>query len=231
MVEVAVAVAGPIVGERPVKLDALLEWSVARERDLPWLSRGHELPEPLPIPIDSIHACGAVLNLCSDWIAEGPGTPYRHTWVRRRDPVDVESLAGSFNRSYGPGRDLLLRAYGVHVTTVRWLVSTPDPDRLLALLQRITHLGKLRAHGCGELGGAWVVVPAAADTPPARALVTEDGLAARPLPISVLESWDGGPQRLAVLPPYWHPARHVPAVPTGARVALRPEFLASVPEV
>ena len=156
----------------------------------------------------------------------GPAIPFRHTWVRRRDPRDVEALARSFNRSYGPGRDLMLRAYGVHVTVARWLVSTPDPERLAGLLQRVTHLGKLRAHGLGELGGAWSVTDADGDR--LRTLVDLDGRAARTLPTALLGSWEGRPERAAAQPPYWHPARQVVSVPAGRRVALIPALLEAV---
>lgn len=221
MVEVSVRVSGAVVAERPVSLDALLEWSVSRERDLPWLSRGHEIPEPLPIPVHLVHYPGGVLPLCTQWVPDG--APYRHDWVRRRDGVDVESLARPYNRSYGPGRDLMLRAYGANVAEARWLLSTNDAGRVGELLQRVTHLGKLRAHGCGELGAAWVVSEAPGATP-LRALVDAEGRAARAIPVAALESWDGPVERRAVQAPYWHPARQVAAVAPGTPVVLIPEL-------
>jgi CRISPR type IV-associated protein Csf3 len=102
---------------------------------------------------------------------------------------------------------------------VSWRLITTDADEVERLLQRITHLGRLRGHGSGEVD-RWEVTDADRPSP-----FSHDGRITRALPLSWVQVWDA-PVTLATAPPYWHPERQIEAVAPGTLGSLTPEVQA-----
>jgi len=227
LVRVVAEMDGPIVADRDVHLDGLLVWSAAQDLDMEPPSRGQALSTfpTVPIPVRAVSHGEYDVFLCSAWSLSDDAEPWRHSWTRRRDAVDIESLTRVYTPGSGPGRDLLRTAGAVLVRYCTWHLDTDDLDDLRRLLLRITHLGGLRAHGLG-LVRSWSVRES--DGPPAWCLVDEYGCAARALPVSWLADYEGAPVRLAVQCPYWHHEAHAPAVAPGTPARLTDEVRCAV---
>lgn len=207
--------AGPILADYDVHLDALVIWSAAKDLDLPPPQRSTPIEDlaDVPVPITYVERDGIRVYRCSAWDLPAEAAPYRHHWCRRRDGGDVHWLRRAFNPAYGPGRDLMRRGHGWAVPRLSWLLESTDVDWLTRLLQRITHIGRLRSHGLGEID-RWEICPDDGDP------FEVDGVITRALPATWADT-DVPSVRLAVSPPYWHPARHIDAIAPGTPGTLR----------
>ena len=221
MIRVTARLRSPVVAKNDVHLDGLLVWSASQEEGRPPLDRRtklSDLSEVHGVPVPKVTFDGYTVYLSSAWMLPPSFNKLRHYLVKRRDAVDVESLTRVFNPGYGPGRDRYRQLTSLAVDRVSWLACTDDPRRVQHLLRRVTYIGALGAHGCGEVG-EWVVEEI--EGPPEHVLVDEQGISLRVLPVSWCSSIGGPTARLACSPPYWHPDRHIEAVPVGAPVVLR----------
>jgi len=141
--------------------------------------------------------------------------------VKRRDGLDIESLAQPIHLGLGPGKNRWTKLTSVVTPWVRWY-AVGHRRGLIRLARRITHLGQMRGAGHGQVR-EWTV----ADDPdldPACVWV-RDGLAQRNLPQAVLlEHGELGTAALEY--PYWHPAQQREHVArAGSPVTVAPYYL------
>ena len=154
--------AGPLM--RPsggtIMLDSLLMSVVARQMNLPPPATDHE-PVDIPIPVARDERTG--LHLCTDALAQVDA--YEVRYLRRRFPVP-EAIAfgdrgrpvnvnpsGGLTKSTNRPDEMVHPERGI----VRWY-ALGDADAVRELLGFVTHLGKMRGHGHGEVL-RWQVEP------------------------------------------------------------------------
>jgi len=88
-----------------------------------------------------------------------------------------------------------------HVEAIEWYALTEDPQRLAYLLgAHVHHIGRDRGIGSGVVT-SWEVETT--DEPSNRWLRRPDGSLARPVPVSMLDSYDGPTMVAPYRPPYW----------------------------
>lgn len=202
----------PVMLRDVVHLDAILAsaWVVRHPKEA---QRG-SVPRTYTL---HVHHAGHTVTLSSAVAPAGEPTLVHAT--KRRDPSDVDRLAGSFTPGSGPSRDMLIRDRA-HVTPrLEWLAFGSRREILRALELR-TSIGAMRRHGWGDVR-RWDVEPVDGD--PLTCWV-RDGVAQRHLPLAWCSSWSrttGAP----TFPPYFGRADH--CVPCGARAELRPEVAAA----
>jgi hypothetical protein len=195
----------------PVHLDNLLARclvdAATAGRGLPPLD-GHGAYD-LPVPLRCLwrDPDGLPMWACTPLLPEGAAAADAIYWHKRRQ-------TGLMTR--GGGKD---GRFSIASTDGRWMERrTPVPARLaerfvaraigdgdaiLALLRAVTHVGKHRARGLGEVE-TWAVAPAA-DFPLVR-----DGVLTRPLPVGALAllgdlAPDVAPAPVGWTPPQWAP--------------------------
>lgn len=205
-----------VVAYDAIHFDGILAAAVVMEA-----TEGHGLPpsyaEPydLPLPLECLwrsdaegHSFGLPLWAASCLLPCGE---------RRGDVIVMHKRVqtGEFTKATRKGR------YSINTTTGRWMerrVMTPtmiakgweayavgDREEVARLLAFITHIGKRRGSGFGEVR-RWNVEPADAGD-----VLIRDGMLARPIPSGTAHLLNGNPSpgalgSIAWTPPYWHPA-------------------------
>lgn len=147
--------AGPLM--RPsggtIMLDSLLIYVEARRRNLAPPAVDHE-PDDVPIPLARDDRTG--IYLCSDVLAQADAYEVRYT--RRRFPVSEAIQFGNqarpvnVNPAGGLTKSVNRPDEMVHPedAAVRWF-ALGDEAAVRELLGFVTHLGKMRGHGRGEV--------------------------------------------------------------------------------
>jgi CRISPR type IV-associated protein Csf3 len=181
---------------QPIALDALVMAAVAlRDNLLP--------PEPDTPPIDIPIAQERGIYLAT--VAQVEWETYDRHWINRRFPIEEAQAIGAarvkrINLSGGPTKSyrLPLEVGYVRDGIVRWW-CVGDTDPLRTLLVHVTHLGKRRAVGKGEVTD-WTVEACA--TWPGFPVV-RDGRPLRPLPLDWPGVNDADRGMRVLTPPYW----------------------------
>lgn len=143
-------------------------------------------------------------------------------WMTRIDHSAIEALSGAMPKvisdTRGPYRVHRVPLLVTMCTAVSWY-AIGDADRVAALLEPITAIGKKRAHGHGRVL-TWSIEAAPAMDDFTAAHLHPDGTLGRPTPADCLTGRkvvDGGIGLAGLRPPYIHPATqtrlHLPTHP------------------
>ena len=178
----------------PIMLDGPLAWAhaVNHQGDLPELTPEHAAD--MPLPLARWENEDGVWGWC---VSAATFDVTRQAAVQlRRKPATAAMARFAPDRRHhlalGPhkARDSTLPA--MWVGSMTWHALTTDRDRLMALLEDVTHVGKAHAVGHGRIA-RWCV----------EETTDTDAWRNRPLPDPA-----GAPQ--GVRAPYWHPTRRHP---------------------
>lgn len=193
---ITATVPGPIsLPQRPIALDALIMAAVAiRDGMVPV-----DGVEPIAIPVR--HEGGIYLATTGEYEAEEHD---RH-WINRRFPLSEAQALGEsklrrINVSAGPTKSfrIPLEVCYLRDSRMRWW-CVGDRDLICALLAIVTHLGKKRGVGKGEVT-AWSVDEC---EPWEGFPLLRDGRPLRPLPLTWPGVRDADRGYRVLTPPYW----------------------------
>lgn len=181
---------------------AYVAWRRHPERDSLPDPNLTDAPEDFALPLDRWEHGGEwgwCASSCeADWIAEDT------RYISRPTPTaEMARFSAAPSVNVGAGGAKAMRVpHAVRVAReVRWY-ARGDLDAVRDMLRDVTHLGRLRHHGAGEIMG-WDVAPWDADWSCVRA-----GSPMRFLPAGFPGVADDSPvARGGIRPPYWHPAR------------------------
>lgn len=189
--------------EHPIHLDALLAWSAVREAE----EAGH--PEPLEaqhqLPLQDQDGPGGKV-WCASQLMWQPLAPPEQIFMTKR--FELDELASRRGKVYQGGPNVMTQGTGpfksfvlqAPVVWTRQVVAygIGDLDRIRQLLARVTHLGKLRRIGLGQIG---------------RYEVEHDPAAEIYWPLRVMPRQVEGyePMIAVTSPPYWELERRQPA--------------------
>ncbi len=213
---------GRVGGYDPIALDNLLARCVVMEA-----CGGSALAEPdgalgyvLPVPLRCLwrSADGVPLWAATPLMPEGETITDSEYWHKRTQPGTLTwSKSGRYSVNARTGR-FMERRVPLPVTTARtWRAEViGDAAEIARLLAPLTHIGKKRAMGLGEVE-RWTITPL-----DAFQLVRDERLT-RPLPAAAVALLDGAlpvdpPAPIGWTPPQWRPALFLDGWPAGARV-------------
>lgn len=184
----------------PVMLDALLMWAAAMRDGLPPLL--DDAAPPIEIPLAKSE-CGRIF-LCSE--AQYQWEEHDLHWLNRRFPVAEAQAMGEskmrrLNIAAGATKSyrLPMEVGYLRDSLVEWY-AVGDADAVLELLSLVTHLGKKRSVGKGEVQ-SWSVTR---DVAPWDGFpVVREGRPLRALPLDWPGVRDADRARRVLSPPYW----------------------------
>lgn len=203
----------PVVLREPAHLDAVLASA--------WVVRHPEQAQRGSAPRTyTLHVPYGGWTVTLSSAALATGTPTLVHATKRRDPEDVDRLAGSYTPGSGPGRDMLVRDRAYVTPHVEWLAYGAAKEIRHALALR-SAVGAMRRHGWGDVW-QWSAEPVDGD--PLDCWV-RDGVAQRNLPLAWCSSWSRT-RAAPTFPPYF--GRADPCAPCGAEVELRPEVISAM---
>lgn len=168
----------------PIALDGLLAYAVAQREQLPPAVAG--LPcEPIEIPV--AREPGGRFHLAS--VSQQVVEARELRWINRRFPLEQGQTLGDkklrrITLTTGPSKSYRIPLETQHLvedTLAWWCIG--DAEQIRGLLVEITHLGKKRSVGLGEVR-EWTVAPC---VPWKGFPVLVDGYPSRPLPLD----WPG----------------------------------------
>jgi len=175
----------------PVHLDALVQYCVAIEENLPEIERG-DVPDFVELPLKKSHIKGSTIWNASVLFPFSQGIETLRFW-RKKFRVDrIEMTSGSPNLTMG-----VYREYNIPVplTIMDGLFSygCGDIEKILALLKKnVKFLGKKRAYGYGR------IIDIRAEELEEDYSFLKDGFSMRFLPEA------DGSRVMRTLPPYWN---------------------------
>lgn len=208
LLRVVAEMATPLAGSARLNLDGLLIAAAAGPKPL---GRGEPLPVIPPMPLSRIEHDGEWVFATSN-IGFPRGAKRTQTGMTaKRDGEDYWWLRRKVVVGGGPSKDRMKPVTLTVSADAGWLVHG-DRAEITSLLDRITSLGALRAHGYGRIR-RWIVRDLG--DAPAEDAVSGDGIALRHLPAAWNAISDSPRLRLPVRPPYWHRGNLVEATPAG----------------
>lgn len=191
----------------PIHIDGILAWGAyathPNRDELPPMTSTSCVDFALPLATWRI---GTTWGWCAS-AAQWPVETIRRTEHVRRKPPQHEYIQLTTQRSYdygvGPAKAVNKPVPTAFARTLHWY-ALGDEDGVRALLDHVTHIGKLMGHGHGAVL-AWVVEVTEADWS-----IERDGRLMRRMPAG----WGGRPMthRGGLRPPYHHRTRHGDAV-------------------
>lgn len=142
--------------EYPIHLDALLAWAAVREAEEAGHPHPLEAQENLPLAFEEGEG-GTIW--CASHLMWQPLAPPEQVFLTKR--FELENLARRKGKVYEGGPNLMTQGTGpyksfvLQVPTV-WTThvvayALGDPDRITSLLSKVTHLGKMRRIGLGQI--------------------------------------------------------------------------------
>jgi CRISPR type IV-associated protein Csf3 len=210
----------PITFYTAPTLDGLLSWSIVHDAygtglpDLPDHLPGYELPAPMGLlgrygPYQLPLWAASEFEPCGDTVED---TVYHH---KRHEMGDwTQNRGGMLNLSPVKGRFMDRRIPRPIRYAEAWQATcVGNAAEILRLLQSVTHVGKRRAVGCGEVS-EWSVAPSPESWEPCR-----EGKLIRNIPALAAALLPAPPTEPVVLipctPPYWNQALLLPGWRAG----------------
>jgi CRISPR type IV-associated protein Csf3 len=213
-----------IAGYDPVNLDNLLARAVVNEATAGWGLPDEPGAYRLPVPLKCLWRSRAGLPLWAATQFTPVGMSVRDVayWHKRAQTgAWTGTKSGQFAIKSTAGRWMERRVPLPTVVALEWQAQCiGNPEEIARLLRHITHVGKRRSNGFGEIE-RWEVEEA-----PAFELVA-GGALTRPLPAGALGLLpdgilpEGEPAPVGWTPPQWKPALFSPGWWAGNTVAAR----------
>ncbi len=184
-------------------LDALLEYVLLDRLNLITPNPTKEDAERnLPLIFEQMPIARKMLNGEWYWAVSSPHyienhqqtTRFRKRWDYQEHHLEWGKKRAKVSGSEGHFKAYDLPRYDREMQTIHWF-CIGDRDRILELLQSVTHLGKKRSQGCGQVH-KWEVLPFEHDWH----LWRGDKLA-RPMPVNMIEP----PQAINMMQWGWRP--------------------------
>jgi len=214
--EIRLTIYGVFGGYDPLALDGLLAWCVVHEathgRGLPNAEDGYDIPLPLACLWRSHE--GFPLWAATQFWPSGHAyddVSYYHKkaqrgeWTRtKRGRFTITNMTGRYVERRVPMPTHLANHW------VAWCLG--NPEEIARLLEMLTHIGKRRAAGYGEIR-QWVILSASEFSP------IRNGVLVRAIPAAAvpeMEGWPSGiipagqPVLVGWTPPLWKPALFAP---------------------
>lgn len=231
MLEVTAHLSSAVAVSHDVHIDGMIAkvWHARIDPDatITRATPASEIPD-IALPLARVRGYeGEWCWAASAWSLPEGAQVERAEFTKRRDTVDLDEASRIFTPNAGPGRNYQVRLTTALAPTARWLV-VGDRHEVRNALKMVHSIGGTRRQGFGVVR-SWSVEPV--ERWPGEVLVDSTGRAARNLPLTLLDSWEGEPDLQPIRPPYWHPGRAVRCVRPGTRCALRAEVRRKIDEL
>lgn len=211
----------PIIISEPLHFDAVLTAVHPNALPQPWTNnrlREKDLPD-LPLPLKKAVSGDDWVWCASTCSLDDEARPYSGTHTKRKSREDVFFLQKNVMVIGGVFKDWIISDQGFSTRSLSFLAEPTDMKELAWLCSRITHFGKLRGMGYGQVSGFRLEELGSKSW---KDCLVQGIRAARDLPQSFIYGgfgWD----YVNVHPPYWDMDRRVSGVATGNVMTLAPE--------
>lgn len=221
MIRIIFNMTTPIIISEPLHLDAVLTAVHPDALPQPWTNnrlRDNNLPN-LPLPLKKATVDDDWIWCASTCSLDGEVRPYAGMHTKRKSKEDIFALRKNVMVIGGVFKDWITSDRGFITSEISFLAESDDIKELAYLCSQITHFGKLRGMGYGQVKGFRIEELHGRKW---EDCLIQDGRAARDIPQSFILGgfgWDF----VNIHPPYWDMDRRVPGVATGNPMSLSKE--------
>lgn len=218
MIRAVFSLTTPIIISEPLHFDAVLTAVHPDALPQPYTNnrlREKDLPD-ISLPLRKAEAEGDWVWCASTCSLDGEVRPYAGTHTKRKAREDTFFFKGNVMVIGGVFKDWITADHGFVVSRLSFLAEPTDMKELAYLCSRVTHFGKLRGMGYGQVSGFRLEELHAHSW---KECLAQGRRAARDLPQSFIYGkfgWDW----VNTKPPYWDMDRRVAGVATGNTLEL-----------